>query len=79
MHSAFEAVLLASLLLAWSLPEVRVAFLVALASHAILRVWSHADFIPQALAIGRAEPWSVEAPKALSGFAARWDGFRWRS
>jgi hypothetical protein len=66
MHSAFEAVLLASLLLAWNVPEVRVTLLVALVSHAVLRVWSLADFIPKALDFERAEPWSVEAPKALS-------------
>ncbi len=66
MHSAFETVLLASLVLAWSMPEVRVTPLVALVSHAVLRVWSFADFIPEALAFERAEPWSVETPKALS-------------
>jgi hypothetical protein len=65
MHSVFEVLLLGSLVLAWGVPEVRAALLVALASHAIMRVWSFADFIPKALAFERAEPWAVEVPKAL--------------
>jgi hypothetical protein len=54
-HVAFELALIVSLIAAWSQPGVRTWLLVALASHALMRIWSAFDFIPKALAFERAE------------------------
>ena len=56
IHVAFEVTLIAALVWAWSLPAVRACLLVALASHAVMRLWSAFDFIPKALAFEKAEP-----------------------
>jgi hypothetical protein len=64
-HSAFEASLILALALAWAVPGVRAALLVALAGHGLMRLWSALDFIPRALAFERAEPWSVPGSDAL--------------
>jgi hypothetical protein len=64
IHVALEVVLIASLVGAWSQPAVRSGLLVALASHAIMRIWSGFDFIPKALAFERAEPGSVSEAAA---------------
>lgn len=63
-HTVFELLLIASLAMAWSVPAVRVALLVALASHAVMRVWSAVDFIPRALAFERAEPDAISVDAA---------------
>ncbi|HEX6993076.1 MAG TPA: hypothetical protein VF339_02925 [Gammaproteobacteria bacterium] len=55
VHSAFELVLIVALITAWSTPSVRTWLLVALASHAVMRIWSAFDFIPRALAFEKAE------------------------
>lgn len=55
-HVAFELLLIASLVVFWSQPQVRTALLVAFASHAAMRIWSAFDFIPKALAFERADP-----------------------
>ena len=59
-HTAFELSLLASLVALWSSPA-RTPLLVALASHATMRVWSAFDFIPRALAFEKADPVSLDA------------------
>jgi hypothetical protein len=59
MHTAFELALIASLVAAWSEPEVRKWLLVALASHAAMRIWSAFDFIPKALAFERTDPSAI--------------------
>ena len=59
IHVAFELVLIAALIWSWSQPAVRNALLVALASHAIMRLWSAFDFIPKALAFEKAAPGAV--------------------
>jgi hypothetical protein len=59
IHIAFEVVLIAALVSAWSLPAVRTCLLVALASHAVMRLWSAFDFIPTALAFEKAEPGAI--------------------
>ncbi len=64
---AFEVVLIASIVLAWPHPTVRLPLLVALASHGVMRLWSAFDFIPKALAFERADPQAVE-----EGSARRW-------
>jgi len=71
-HVAFELVLIASLVAAWSHPQVRHWLLVAFASHAVMRIWSAYDFIPKALAFERAE--NVAEP-AARGWTRR---SRWR-
>ena len=65
-HTAFELLLIASLVAAWAYPPVRAALLVALASHAAMRIWSAFDFIPKALAFERAEPSAITAAAARS-------------
>jgi hypothetical protein len=54
-HVSFELILISALVAAWPLPQVRLSLLVALASHATMRIWSALDFIPKALAFERAE------------------------
>jgi hypothetical protein len=63
-HSAFELCLIASLILCWSATEARTALLVALASHATMRLWSAFDFIPKALAFERKDPADVDVRAA---------------
>jgi len=64
IHIAFEVVLIAALVSAWSLPAVRTCLLVALASHAVMRLWSAFDFIPKALAFEKAEPGAISEAAA---------------
>src|SRR5262245_36417180 len=52
-HTAFELSLLVALVLAR--PDVRMWLLLALGSHAAMRLWSAFDFIPKALAFERAD------------------------
>ncbi len=59
-HIAFECLLIAALVLTWSEPSVRIWLLVALCSHATMRIWSAFDFIPKALAFERADPVSID-------------------
>jgi hypothetical protein len=63
-HIAFELFLIVSLVAAWPHTEVRTWLLVALASHAVMRIWSAFDFIPKALAFERAEAISETAARA---------------
>jgi hypothetical protein len=63
-HIAFELFLIVSLVAAWSHTQVRTWLLVALASHAVMRIWSAFDFIPKALAFERAEAISEGAARA---------------
>jgi hypothetical protein len=64
IHVAFEVVLIAALVSAWSQPAVRTCLLVALASHAVMRLWSAFDFIPKALAFEKAEPSTISEAAA---------------
>ncbi len=66
-HTSFELALIVSLIAAWSSPPMRTPLLVALASHAVMRLWSAFDFIPKALAFERAAPAAVDV-----GAARRW-------
>jgi hypothetical protein len=63
-HTAFELLLIAALILGWSQPVLRTPLLVALASHATMRIWSAFDFIPKALAFERADPASISEASA---------------
>jgi hypothetical protein len=64
IHVAFEVTLIAALVIAWSEPGVRNCLLVALASHAVMRLWSGFDFIPKALAFEKADPATVSEAAA---------------
>ena len=64
IHVAFEAVLIAALVGTWSEAAVRTALLAALASHAVMRLWSAFDFIPKALAFEKAAPGTVSEAAA---------------
>jgi hypothetical protein len=66
-HTAFEVLLIVALIVAWDQPNVRTALLVALASHAVMRVWSLVDFVPKALAFETAETATID-----QAAAARW-------
>jgi hypothetical protein len=58
-HTTFELLLIAALIATWDQPAVRTPLLVALASHAAMRIWSACDFIPKALAFERADPATI--------------------
>ena len=66
-HSAFEVLLIVSIVVTWSRPEVRSALLVALVCHAVVRTWSLIDFVPKARRFERADPGTVD-----QGAAIRW-------
>src|SRR5918997_5663937 len=55
-HIAFEVLLIVTLVAAWGHRDARVALLVALVSHAMMRVWSLVDFVPKAVAFEKADP-----------------------
>jgi len=63
-HLAFELALIASLVSAWSQPTIRYWLWIAVASHAVMRIWSAFDFIPKALAFERAEPATITETSA---------------
>ena len=58
-HTAFELLLIGSLVVTWGQETTRTALLIALASHAVMRIWSAFDFIPKALAFERADPRTI--------------------
>ncbi|HEX5599813.1 MAG TPA: hypothetical protein VFX46_04170 [Hyphomicrobiaceae bacterium] len=63
-HISFEIVLIVTLIVAWSAPDVRFWLIVAVISHATMRIWSAFDFIPKALAFETADPQSVTETEA---------------
>ena len=63
-HTMFELTLIGSLVAVWGQPAVRTPLLVALVSHAVMRIWSAVDFIPKALAFERAEPTTISEDAA---------------
>jgi hypothetical protein len=63
-HVSFELMLLVTLATRWGQPTVRMPLLLALGSHAAMRLWSAVDFIPKALAFERAEPGSTSETAA---------------
>ena len=54
-HTVFELLLVASVVVTWREAPLRTALLTALASHAVMRLWSAFDFIPKALAFEKAD------------------------
>jgi hypothetical protein len=65
-HVAFELLLIASLVVNWPYDVVRTPLLVALGSHAVMRIWSGFDFIPKALAFERADAGTITEAAARS-------------
>ena len=68
--AAFELALIATLVVTWSQPEIRIWLLIGLANHATMRIWSAFDFIPKALAFERADPATIAESTARIGRAA---------
>jgi hypothetical protein len=64
-HTAFEVLLIASLIVRWVDAGVRIALLVALLSHAAMRIWSLVDFVPKAVAFEKADPAVVDVAAAV--------------
>jgi hypothetical protein len=64
-HAVFEVLLIVTLVVAWSDADVRLALLVALVSHAVMRVWSLVYFIPKAVAFEKADPATVDEAAAV--------------
>jgi hypothetical protein len=65
VHTVFEVLLIVTLVAAWRDADVRIALLVALVSHAAMRVWSLADFVPKAMAFEKADPATVDEASAV--------------
>ena len=65
-HSTFEVLLVVALIVSWREPDVRLALLVAVVSHAAMRVWSLLDFVPKAVAFEKADPASVDEDAAVA-------------
>jgi hypothetical protein len=63
-HTAFELSLIASIVAVWNSSTARTPLLVALASHAAMRLWSAFDFIPRALAFEKADPTTIDVSAA---------------
>jgi hypothetical protein len=63
-HTAFELSHIASLVMARDSDAIRTPLLIALSTHATMRLWSAFDFIPKALAFEKADPTSVDARSA---------------
>ena len=64
-HTAFEVLLIVAVVLAWDDVDVRIALLVALVSHAAMRVWSLVDFVPKAVAFEKADPATIDEAAAV--------------
>lgn len=59
-HAAFELLLVVALVTSWGHAGVRTALLIALASHAVMRIWSFVDFIPKAAAFEKTDPATID-------------------
>lgn len=64
-HTVFELLLVVSLIVGWAHSDVRTALLVALVSHALMRVWSLVDSVPKAVAFEKADPAEVDETAAV--------------
>jgi hypothetical protein len=64
-HAAFEVLLIVSLVVGWSDAGVRIALMVALVTHAAMRIWSLVDFVPKAVAFEKADPAVVDEAEAV--------------
>jgi len=64
-HTVFEVLLIVALIAAWHNAGVRVALLVALVSHTVMRVWSLVGFVPRAVAFEKSDPAEVDEAAAV--------------
>jgi hypothetical protein len=64
-HTVFEVLLIVALVVAWGDANARIALLVALGGHVVMRVWSLADFVPKAVAFEKADPATVDEAAAV--------------
>jgi hypothetical protein len=65
VHTAFEVLLVVALIAAWGDADARLALLVALAAHTVMRVWSLVDFVPKAVAFEKTDPAAVDEAAAV--------------
>jgi len=65
VHTVFEVLMIVTLVAAWGDVDARIALLVALVSHAVMRAWSLADFVPKAVAFEKADPATVDETSAV--------------
>jgi hypothetical protein len=61
----FEALLVATLIVTWGVPNVGAALLVALVSHAAMRLWTLLDLIPKGAEFELADPADVDEAAAV--------------
>lgn len=64
-HTLFEIVLVVTLVVTWDQSSVRTAVLVALASHAVMRLWSLIDFVPKAVGFEKSDPATIDRTDAV--------------
>ncbi len=64
-HTAFEVLLVATLVVGWGNVDLRTALLVALVSHSAMRVWSLVDLIPKAVEFEKTDPAVVDEAAAV--------------
>jgi hypothetical protein len=65
-HTVFEVLLIVALIATWDDADTRLALLVALLSHAVMRVWSLVDFVPKALEFEKTDPAAVDEAAAVA-------------
>ncbi|MDG5482869.1 hypothetical protein [Mycolicibacterium gadium] len=65
-HTLFEVLLIVALIASWGKADVRLALLVALVSHAVMRVWSLVDFVPRAVEFEKADPAGIDEAAAVA-------------
>lgn len=65
VHTVFEVLLVIALVAAWGDGVTRLALLVALVSHAVMRVWSLVDFVPKAVEFEKTDPADVDEAAAV--------------
>ena len=65
-HTLFEVLLIVALIASWSNADIRLALLVALVSHAVMRVWSLIDFVPRAVEFEKADPAGIDEAAAVA-------------
>lgn len=65
-HTLFEVLLIVVLIASWGNADVRLALLVALVSHVVMRVWSLVDFVPRAVEFEKADPAGIDEAAAVA-------------
>jgi hypothetical protein len=64
VHTALEVTLIVAIVACWGHHDVRIALLIALASHLLMRVWSLVDFVPKAVGFEKSDPATIERSAA---------------